>query len=293
MRLSRKSFVVIFLGIVASVIFSANYSYAQTIQDLTCTACITISDSKTLEIHKDLRLPIILWVENFDYTYDHNSVITINGHSKLNNPEIPITVTVSDPIGNIVTVDQIMVKPGSDFQLTFNTSGPLWKKDGMYIIKAQGGPASTIFKTNVVLTGAVPSGIECSDNELNADGYCIPYEISGALVSSASLNPQGKSIVIILDDAKKGTLTIKPSTDIINGIFMVLIDGEESSNISITGNDVTIMFPEDSTEIEVVGTFVIPEFGQVTVLILIVSIILGVIISNRKLHLLSQFQKFQ
>jgi predicted secreted protein with PEFG-CTERM motif len=293
MRLSRKSFVVIFLGIVASVIFSANYSYAQTIQDLTCTACITISDSKTLEIHKDLRLPIILWAENFDYTYDHNSVITINGHSKLNNPEIPITVTVSDPIGNIVTVDQIMVKPGSDFQLTFNTSGPLWKKDGMYIIKAQGGPASTIFKTNVVLTGAVPSGIECSDNELNADGYCIPYEISGALVSSASLNPQGKSIVIILDDAKKGTLTIKPSTDIINGIFMVLIDGEESSNISITGNDVTIMFPEDSTEIEVVGTFVIPEFGQVTVLILIVSIILGVIISNRKLHLLSQFQKFQ
>jgi predicted secreted protein with PEFG-CTERM motif len=293
MRLFRKLFVVVFLGIISSVLFSANSSYAQTIQDLTCTACITISDSKTLEIHKNLRLPILLWAENFDYTYDHKSVITINGHSKLNNPEIPITVTVSDPIGNIVTVDQIMVKPDSDFQLTFNTSGSLWKKDGMYIIKAQGGPASTIFKTSVVLTGAVPSGIECSDNELNADGYCIPYEISGAHVSSASLNPQGKSIVLILDDAKKGTLTIKPSSDIINGIFMVLVDGEESSDISITGNEVTIMFPEDSTEIEVVGTFVIPEFGPVAVLILTIAIISGVIISNKKLHLSSSFQKLQ
>lgn len=293
MRLDRNSNVIILLGIVATIVFSTNYSYAQSLQDLTCTACITISDTKTLEIHKELRLPIILWADNFEYAFDHHSIITINGHSKLNNPEVPITVTVSDPIGNIVTVDQIMPKPGSDFQLTFNTSGPLWKKDGMYIIKAQGGPASTIFKTNVMLTGAVPSGIECSTNELNANGYCIPFTISGATVSSSSLNPQSKSIIIMLNDAKEGTLTIKPSTNIIQGIFMVLLDGEESGDVTINGNEVTIMFPEGSTEIEVIGTFVIPEFGPVTVLILIIAIVSSVIISSKKLNLLIPFQKFQ
>lgn len=293
MNLARNSHVLFLLGISAIIIFSVNYSYAQTILDLTCSACITISDAKTLAIHKDLRLPILLWAENFEYAYDHNSIITINGHSKLNNPEIPITIEVIDPIGNLVSVDQIMVKSDSDFQIKFNTSGPLWKKDGMYIIKAQAGPSSTIFKTNVVLTGAVPTGRECTENELNADGYCIPYDISGATISSASLKPQSKSIVITLNDAKEGTLTIKPSTGIIKGIFTVLVDGEESNNVTINGNEVTIMFPEGSTEIEVIGTFVIPEFGPVTLLILVIAITSIIIISSKKLNLSNQFSKFQ
>lgn len=293
MRLARKSYVFIILGIAATILLSTNYSHAQLIQDLTCSACITITDTKSLAIHKELKLPILLWADNFEYTYDHNSIIRINGHAKLNNPDIPITITVSDPIGNVVTVDQIMPKPDSDFQLTFNTSGPLWKKDGLYVIKAQGGPASTIFKTSVELSGAVPSGVECSANELDADGYCIPYEISGATVTNAMLNPQSKSIVITLDDTKKGTLTIKPSTDIIQGIFMVLVDGEESNDVTISGNEVIIMFPEGTSEIEFVGTFVIPEFGSITALILIIAIISTVIISSKKLNLVNQFPKFK
>jgi predicted secreted protein with PEFG-CTERM motif len=258
--------------------------------DLSCTACITISDTKSLAIHRELNFPIILWADNFEYAYDHNSIITINGHAKLNNPDFPITITVSDPIGNIITIDQIMPKPDSDFQLTFNTNSLLWKKDGLYIIKAQGGPASTIFKIGVELSGAAPS-VECSESELDADGYCIPYDISGATVTSASLSPQSKSIVIILDDAKKGALTIKPSTNVIQGIFMVLVDGEESNNVTINGNEVTIMFPEGTSEIEVVGTFVIPEFGSVATLILIIAIISAVMISSKKLNLVNQLPK--
>jgi predicted secreted protein with PEFG-CTERM motif len=293
MRLDRRSQVLFLLGIGATIVFSTNYSYAQSLVDLSCTACITISDTKSLAIHRELNFPIILWADNFEYAYDHNSIITINGHAKLNNPDFPITITVSDPIGNIITIDQIMPKPDSDFQLTFNTSGPLWKKDGLYVIKAQGGPASTIFKTSVELSGAIPRGVECSENELDADGYCIPYDISGATVTSASLNPQSKSIVITLDDTKKGTLTIKPSTDIIQGIFMVLVDGEESNDVTISGNEVIVVFPEGTTEIEFVGTFVIPEFGSITALILIIAIISAVIISSKKLNLVNQFPKFK
>jgi predicted secreted protein with PEFG-CTERM motif len=293
MRLDRKSHVLLLLGIIASIVFSTNYSYAQSLLDLSCTACITISDSKSLAIHRELNFPIILWDDNFEYAYDHNSIITINGHAKLNNPDFPITITVSDPIGNIITVDQIMPTPDSDFQLTFNTGGPLWKKDGLYVIKAQGGPASTIFKTSVELSGASPSGVECSPNELDADGYCIPYEITGATVSSVSLDQQSKSIVIMLSYSDAGTLTIKPSTDIIQGIFMVLVDGEESNDVTIDGNEVTIMFPEGSEQIEVIGTFVIPEFGSVSSLILIIAIISVVIFSSKKLNLVNQFPKFK
>src|SRR3989337_4282975 len=105
---------------------SFNSVFAQALQDISCTSCITISDAKTLGLHKNLQLPIILWAENFDYTYDHDSIISISGHSKLNNPETPITITVTNPIGNLVTVQQIMVAPNSDFNVKFNSGGPLW-----------------------------------------------------------------------------------------------------------------------------------------------------------------------
>ena len=281
--MSKSKIALVSLAMIVIAVSSLNSIYAQTIQDMSCSSCITISDTKTLGNHKNLPLPILLWAEDFDYTYDHNSIITINGHSKLNNPETPILITVTNPIGNIVTVQQIMVAPNSDFNVKFNTGGPLWTKDGMYIIKAQGGGQSTVFKTKVELTGGVPSGVECAVNELNANDYCIPYSITGATVSSSSLNTKNKSIVIMLSDSDEGTLAIKPSTNIIKGISLVLVDGQEWDDVTISGNDVTIMFPAGTEEIEVIGTFVIPEFGSFAVLILIVAIITGVVFSRKRL----------
>jgi len=281
--MSRSQIALVSLAMIGITVFSLNSVYAQTIQDMSCTSCITISDTKTLGLHKNLQLPILLWAENFDYTYDHNSIISLSGHSNLNNPETPITITVTNPIGNLVTVQQIMVSPNSDFNVKLNTGSPLWTKDGMYIIKAQGGGQSTVFKTQVELTGGVPTGVKCAENELNANNYCIPYSITGATVSSSSLNTKNKSIMIMLSDSDEGTLTIKPSTDIIKGISLVLVDGQEWDDVTIIGNDVTIMFPAGTEEIEVIGTFVIPEFGSFAVLILIVAIITGVVFSRKRL----------
>lgn len=281
--MSRSKITLLSLAMIVIAVSSLNSIFAQTMQDMSCTSCITISDTRTLGLHKNLQLPILLWAENFDYTSDHNSIISISGHSNLNNPETPITITVTNPIGNLVTVQQIMVSPNSDFNVKFNPGGHLWAKDGMYIIKAQGGGQSAVFKTQVELTGGVPTGVECAVNELNANNYCIPYSITGATVSSSSLDTKNKSIMIMLSNSDEGTLTIKPSTDIIKGISLVLVDGQEWDDVTISGNDVTIMFPAGTEEIEVIGTFVVPEFGSIAVLILIISIITVVVFSRKRL----------
>ena len=52
-----------------------------------------------------------------------------------------ITLTVTAPNGNIVTVSQISPSGGS-FATTIETGGPLWSQDGMYSIKAVQGAAS-------------------------------------------------------------------------------------------------------------------------------------------------------
>jgi predicted secreted protein with PEFG-CTERM motif len=43
------------------------------------------------------------------------------------------------------------------------------------------------------------------------------------------------------------------------------------------------MFPAGTEEIEVIGTFVVPEFGSFAVLILIISIITVVVFSRKRL----------
>ena len=52
-----------------------------------------------------------------------------------------ITLTVTAPNGNIVTVSQISPSGGS-FATTIETGGALWSQDGMYTIKAVQGTAS-------------------------------------------------------------------------------------------------------------------------------------------------------
>jgi len=57
-----------------------------------------------------------------------------------------ITLTVTAPNGNIVTVSQISPS-GDSFATTIETGGPLWSQDGMYSIKAVQGAASSHQKT--------------------------------------------------------------------------------------------------------------------------------------------------
>lgn len=286
--------------------FSLDNSYAQTIQDLSCSACITISDAKSLEIHKSLPLPITLWAENYDYVYDHKSIITINGISKLNNPDVPITVTVTDPIGNLVTVQQVMVSQNSNFQLKFNTEGPLWKKDGLYIIKAQAGPTSTVFKTNIELISAgVGSKVECKTKEIvilgsNGGRYCIPYSITGEIkgIEVGSLNIQSKILKFEIRSLDIQTITLQIDKTILDSKtakgdsnpFNVLVNGkavkfEEKESTLPNYRTISIPIPRDTSIVEIIGTHVIPEFGSIAVMILVVAIISIVVISNKKIPL--------
>ena len=57
-----------------------------------------------------------------------------------------ITLTVTAPNGNIVTVSQISPSGGS-FMTTIETGGSLWNQDGMYTVSAQQGDASN-YKTS-------------------------------------------------------------------------------------------------------------------------------------------------
>jgi predicted secreted protein with PEFG-CTERM motif len=238
-----------------------------------CPDCVGdgILSSKELLLEE---LPISVWTDSS--IYDHDSTIRVEGRVANVRAGAQVALLVKGPFKqNIVTVDQLEVDSLGRFSTTLSTVGNNWKYDGAYIIRVQ--YANDVYNNVIVeLTGGIMTtkpSVTCSMDELSISGACVPFSISGAKVISARANSIDNSLVISISSSEPGTLTMNPSSDVIRGIFMVIVDGEEWDDVEITGNDVTVMFPAGAEEIEIIGTFVIPEFGTIATMILSVAII--------------------
>jgi len=118
----------------------------------------------------------------------------------------------------------------------------------------------------------------------------VPYDITGGAITGSTINLDNNSIVLNLSAVDDGTLTISPSESTQSGIFMVLIDGEEANDVTIDGNTVTVPFLAGAQTIEIIGTFVVPEFGTIAMMILLVSIVSIIAISAKsKLSIIPRY----
>ena len=68
-----------------------------------------------------------------------STTIGISGQSDRNTD---VTVVVTSPNGNVVTVDQITPNADGSFMIDIQTSSQLWKQDGFYTVTAQQGGVS-------------------------------------------------------------------------------------------------------------------------------------------------------
>ena len=121
----------------------------------------------------------------------------------------------------------------------------------------------------------------------------ITYAISGGVIKQVVPDEEGKALIVQIDSVSNGTLSIKLPREGIDAKvgeeddnFFVILDGEEVGfDEARTGNDRTITFdfPDGSKELVIIGTSVIPEFGTIAVLILMVSILSVIFISKSKM----------
>ncbi len=270
---TRTSYVAIAILVIAAGL-STIPAFAQ---QLPCPGCLGVDTRMLAEESLLSKQPVSVTTDRT--MYDHDSMISVMGTVSAIKPgtDVGLVVIGPPPFNNIVKIDQIKVQGDGTFSTTLSTAGELWKYDGTYTIKVTYGSQEIIDKALIELTGGAtitPSaGVECGRNELVASGQCIPYSIEGATVTSASFNKDDKSLILVLNANNDGMITVNPSTDAIRGIFMVLVDGEEWDDVEINGNEVIVSFLAGTEEIEIIGTFAIPEFGTIAALILAVAII--------------------
>jgi len=113
----------------------------------------------------------------------------------------------------------------------------------------------------------------------------IYTEITSGKVTSIIAKTTENSLVISLEATEDGVLSFTTSDFLIrpfsDGNFFVLVDGEEIDSINYENKILTIPYTANTDKIEVYGSYVIPEFGTIAMIILAMAVV-SIIVLSRK-----------
>ena len=125
--------------------------------------------------------------------------------------------------------------------------------------------------------------------------FNVDYAITGGGGNVVNVIPdsEANSVIVELEaTTEQGVLTITLPRDVMDAKisddedddFFVLVDGEEvvfEETKTDADRTLAIEFPAGAEEVEIIGTFVVPEFGTIAMMILAVAIISIIAISAR------------
>jgi len=245
-------------------------------------------------------------IETDSDTYDHSSIITVTGQIANVDPNYLVVALKSlAPNGNIAGVAQPEVNSDGSFVGIFNTSGYAWKNNGTYQITATylGIDATiSIEIKDAVRTGmTVGTAATASIAETEAASIYefpvgqIAYDITCSATAPSFIgNGDDSTLDIYIDATDDGVLTIALDESIIkpfdDGTFFVLVNNEEVQDFVQEGNKLTIPCKVGDEKISIVGSWAIPEFGTIAVMILVVAIVSIIIVSAKtKLSLVPKY----
>jgi predicted secreted protein with PEFG-CTERM motif len=128
----------------------------------------------------------------------------------------------------------------------------------------------------------------------------ISYEITNGKIINVIPDMDAVSLLVYIESTDDGSITLTIPRSVLDATisngddeFFVLVDGEEvdfEEIITSTDRTLTINFLAGSEQIEIIGTFVIPEFGTIAAMILAVAIISIIAISSKsRLGMLSRY----
>ena len=246
-------------------------------------------------------------IETDSDAYDHSSIITVTGQIANIDPNyLAVALKVLSPNGNIAGVAQPEVNSDGSFMGTFNTSGYSWKNNGTYQITATYQKIDATI--SVEIKGTVGTGMVAetatAESATASTGTTSAYEFPEGQIAyditcsdtspSFRGNSDDSTLDVYIDATGDGELTIALDEEIIkpfdDGSFFVLVNNEETQDFVQEGNKLTIPCNVGDEKISIVGSWAVPEFGTIAVMILVVAIVSIIIVSAKtKLSLVPRY----
>jgi predicted secreted protein with PEFG-CTERM motif len=233
--------------------------------------------------------------------YYSGDYVTIFGTVNTIFEDMPITLQIYYE-SNLVDVAQVPVAKDGTFVKSFNAVGQQWKEEGTYTVRAQYTPTQIAETTFEFFSQVIDkSSAIFPVNIPNSGTFDVGYTIRGGEVENISMSMDRYSLLVETTMDSNGNLILKlpresfdAQSDGKDNTFIILISKEnnepgdfiqvEYEEIGTSSDYRTIRIPleEGDRWIEVIGTYVIPEFGSIVIIILVVAVSSAIIISKSK-----------
>ena len=234
--------------------------------------------------------------------YYEGDIIVVSGKITAILNELPVTIQLYHE-DSLIAVDQVEVALDGTFATDFTAKGNFWKEDGTYIVRAFYTPEKIAEQTFQFFK--IPSSGTSSLFPVdipNSGSFDLGYSIIGGEVKDITLNQDRYSILIEITTDSNGNIVLKLPRENIESktsvggdeVFIVLIsktglDNEDFTEVQFeeieTGPEfrtILIHLEEDDRWIEIIGTFVIPEFGTIVTMILLIAVTTTIVMYKSK-----------
>ena len=245
----------------------------------------------------------LISVKTNNNSYDEGDTILVSGNIKtiIGNTEVTLQLFKE---GNLIDIAQIKVGKDGNYAHTIIAQGPQWKIEGEYTVKTTYGEAN-IAETSFTFTPKSKI-FETTDifevNAGNSGTFDIQYTIRGGTLQDISIDPHIFGLIIKIDALDEGKIILDLPRKYIeaekqNGkdeVFIILVEKENKDVVETTYKEttshsdvrtLTINFEEGDSEIQIIGTYVIPEFGVIVMIVLTVGIMVSILSTKNKFRI--------
>ena len=240
----------------------------------------------------------LITVQTDDNHYDEGDTVVISGTIKTIVGTTPVTLQLFAE-GNLVDIAQLDVAQDGTYSHTVLAEGPQWKKQGDYLVRVSYGEGN-IAEAEFSYTPKAAAVETTTNFEVDAGSYGtfdVEYTIKGGTVKDMVVDSSIFAIIVQIDATDEGTITLDLPREFIGAekqdgkddTFIILIDGIEvpyQESVVLTDSRViTINFEEGDSDIEIIGTYVVPEFGTIAMMILMIGIMATIIVAKNRFQI--------
>ena len=240
----------------------------------------------------------IISVQTDDVIYDEGDIIVISGTVTTIVGSTPATLQLFYE-GNLVDIAQIEIAQDGSYSHTIIAEGPLWQKQGDYTVRISYGEGNTAeSEFNYSPKSAINKTTTNFEVDAGSHGtFDVEYTAKGASIKDIVVDSNNFALVVEIESTDEGVITLNLPREFIGAekqdgkdeTFIILIDGIEVGYQEEVADSesriMTINFEQGDSRIEIIGTYVIPEFGVITMLILIVGIMITILATKNKLQI--------
>jgi len=235
--------------------------------------------------------------------YREGEAVIISGKVDVFLSNTPLLIQVFRET-NRVHIAQVDVSQDGTYSYSLIADGPYFKTDGKYVVQASYGVTGNVFETRfdfqTTAAGQNPSQIfEVRAGDQGT--FDIPYIMKGGTIKNIIVDPAILGLVVTIQADSDGYITLDLGRQWIDaktgangrtgddGKYIIHIDGQQvpyqESSTGPESRFITIQFQDGDSDIEIIGTYVVPEFGPIAILILVVAVSSVLVLSKKSAFL--------